>query len=201
LSVSTRQGHHERKGFIFLEHGGTVIHFSKSNLQPLAFVVKPGPSQLRVVMSPVQNQLTVPACVQPDSAHKLIGWGKYGLHFTVPSAGVQILGGEPDVDYVRYVIKPDKNAFYLELWFGPYSISTEPDDERFVESIEFSQRNLTSSKGVVGMDSRGRTRNALNWRQTAAFGSGAVYRDVDSESAALFDKIIDSICLTDYPAR
>ena len=56
------------KGEFFLEHGGTVIHFSKSDLQPLAFVVKPGPSQVRVVMSPVENQLTVPACVQPDSA-------------------------------------------------------------------------------------------------------------------------------------
>jgi len=101
------------RGEFFLEHGGTVIHFSKPDLQPLAFVVKPGTSQVRVVMSPVENQLTVPACVQPDSAHKLVGWGKYGLHFAVSHAGVQILGGKPDVDYVRYVIKPDKDDYYL----------------------------------------------------------------------------------------
>jgi len=189
------------KGEFFLKHGGAVIHFSKSDLEPLAFVVKPGAAQVRVVMSPVENQLTVPVCVQPDSTHKLLGWGKYGLHFTVPNAGVQILGGKPDVDYVRYVIQPQKSASYLDLWFGPYSISTEPDDERFVKSIEFSQRNLATTKGVVGMDSRGRTRNGLNWRQAAAFGSGAVYRDVDNESAPLFDKIIDSICWTDFPAR
>jgi len=67
-----------------------------------------------------------------------------------------------------------------------YSFHTEPDDERFVESVDFSQRNLATSKSVVGMDSRGRAGNGLNWRQTAAFGSGAVYRDVDRESAALF---------------
>lgn len=189
------------KGEFFLEHGGTVIHFSKADLQPLAFVVKPGTSQVRVVMSPVENEFAVPACVQPDSAHKLVGWGKYGLHFAVPKAGVQIMGGKPDIDYVRYVIKPEKNDSYLNLWFGPYSISTEPDDERFVESIDFSQRNLATNKGVVGMDSWGRAHSGLNWRQTAAFGSGAVYRDVDKESAALFDKIIDSICWTDYPSR
>jgi hypothetical protein len=189
------------KGEFSLGHGGLVIHFSKSDLQPLAFVVDPGTSQVRVVMSPDENQLTVPACVQPDSVHKLVGWGKYGLHFAVPRAGVQFLGGKPDVDYVLYVIKADKNDSSLNLWFGPHSISTEPDDEWFVESIDFSQRNLATSKGVVGMDSRGRARNGLNWRQTAAFGSGAVYRDVDRGSAALFDKIIDSICWTDHPAR
>jgi hypothetical protein len=152
-------------------------------------------------MSPVENQLTVVACVQPDSTSKLFGWGKYGLHFAVPKKGVQILGGKPDVDYVRYVIKPDKSDSYLNLWFGPYSISTEPDDERFVESVDFSQRNLTSNKGVIGMDTRGRMSSALAWRQTAAFGSGAVYRDADKESAALFDKIIDSICWVDYPTK
>lgn len=189
------------KGEFFLEHGGAVIHFLKSDLQPLALVVKPGTSQIRVVMGLAENQLTVSACVQPNSAHKVVGWGKYGLHFAVPRAGVQILGGKPDVDYVRYVIKRDKSDSYLNLWFGPYSMSTEPDDERFLESLEFSQRNLATDKGVIGMDSRGRAHSGLNWRQTAAFGSGAVYRDADSESAALFDKIIDSICWTDYPAK
>jgi hypothetical protein len=189
------------KGEFFLEHGGAVVHFSKPDLQPLAFVVKPGTFRVRIVMSPAENQLTVPACVQPDSAHKLVGWGNYGLHFAVPKAGVQILGGKPDVDYVRYVIKPEKNDSYLNLWFGPYSISTEPDDEQFVDSLEFSQRNLATDKGVIGMDSRGRARSGQNWRRTAAFGSGAVYRDVDKESAALFDKIIDSICWTDYPRK
>jgi hypothetical protein len=30
--------------------------------------------------------------------------------------------------------------------------------------------------------------NGRSWRHTAAHGSGAVYRDADNESAALFDE-------------
>ena len=151
------------KGEFFLEHAGTVIHLSKSGLQPFTFVVKPGTSQVRIVMGPTENELTVPTCVRPVSTQRLIGWGKYGLHFAVPKDGVNILGGKPDVDYVRHVIKPRKSGSYLELWFGRNSISTEPDDEQFVNSVEFSQRNLFSAKrGVIGMDSRGRASSGLN---------------------------------------
>jgi hypothetical protein len=187
------------KGEFRLEHPATVVHFTKANLQPLTFVVKPGTAQIRIVMTLAENVLTVPTCGQPESNQKQIGWGKYGLHFTVPKDGVKILGGEPDVDYVRYIIKPNKGESYLDLWFGPYSISTEPDDQQFVESVDFFQRNLTSVKGeVIGMDSWGRPSSALSWRHTAAFGSGAVYRNADKESAALFDQIINSICTVDY---
>jgi hypothetical protein len=120
----------------------------------------------------------------------------------VPKDGMKSLGGNPDVDYVRYVIRPNKGASYLNLWFGPYSISTEPDDQQFVESVDFSQRNLASVKGgVIGMDSWGRLSSGLSWRHTAAFGSGAVYRNADKESAALFDQIINSICTVDYPQK
>ena len=115
---------------------------------------------------------------------------------------VKILGGKPDVDYVRYVIKPNNGDFYLNLWFGPNSISMEPDDQQFVESVDFSQRNLVSAQGeVIGMDSWGRLSSGLSWRHTAAFGSGAVYRSADKESAALFDQIINSICTVDYPRK
>jgi hypothetical protein len=77
-----------------------------------------------------------------------------------------------------------------------------PDDQQFVESVDFSQRNLTSAKGdVIGMDSWGQLSSGLNWRHTAAFGSGAVYKNADKKSAALFDQIINSICTIDYPQK
>lgn len=190
------------KGEFFLEHPGAVMHFSKANLQPLALIVKPGTAQIRVVMTLAGSALTVPTCVQPESNQKQIGWGKYGLHFRVPKNGIKVLGGKPDVDYVRYVIKPNNGESYLNLWFGPMSISTEPDDQQFVESVDFSQRNLASAKGaVIGMDSWGRLSGGLSWRHTAAFESGAVYRNADKESAALFDQIINSICAVDYPQQ
>jgi hypothetical protein len=190
------------KGEFFLEHPGAVVHFSMANMQPLAFVVRPGTSQVHIVMILAENDLTVPTCAQPGPNQKQIGWGKYGLHFTVPKDGIKVLGGKPDVDYVRYVIKPNKGESYLNLWFGPYSISTEPDDEQLVESADFTQRNLVSVRGeVLGMDSSGRLSSGLIWRHTGAFGSGAVYRNASKEEALLFNQIINSICTVPYPGK
>jgi hypothetical protein len=190
----------DEKGEFLLEHPGAVIHFSKANLQPLVFVVKPRTSQVRIVMTLAENDLTVPTCSQPGSSQKQIGWGQYGLHFTVPKDGMNVLGGKPDVDYVRYVIKPNKGESYLELWFGPYAFSTEPDDEQFVESVGFSQRNLVSLNGeAMGKDSWGQLKRGLSWRHTGGLGSGATYRNANKEEAHLFDQIINSICTVPYP--
>jgi hypothetical protein len=57
----------------------------------------------------------------------------------VAKAGIQIRSGK-DIDYVRYIIKPDKGDSVLSLWFGPSAKSAEPDDTWFVESVDFSQR-------------------------------------------------------------
>lgn len=192
----------DEKGAFVLKHPGAVVHFSKREMQPLTLVVRPGPSQVRIVMTLANNGLTVPACVRADSHHKQIGWGKYGLHFAVPKAGVKILGGETDVDYVLYVIQPDNRKSNLSLWFGPYAMSSQPDDQQFVDSANFSQRYLMSSKGeAIGVDSRGQLNSGLNWRQTTVMSSGAIYKDADKDSAAIFDQIINSICTVDYPQK
>lgn len=190
------------KGEFVLEHPGVVVHFFKPDMLPLTFVVKTGTTKARIVMNVDKNSLTVPACASADAHHKQIGWGKYGLHFAVPKEGVKILGGEPDVDYVRYVIKRDNSESYLSLWFGPYSMSPDPDDQQFVDSVNFSQRNLTSTKGeLIGIDSWGQLSSGLHWRHTGAFASGAIYQNADRDSAALFDQIINSICSIAYPQK
>jgi len=190
------------KGKFHLEHPGTVLHFSKAGFQPLVVIVKPGTSQVRIVMTLPENSLTVATCGQSGANEKQLGWGKYGLHFTVPKEGVKVLGGNVDTDYVRYVVKLDKSDSYLSLWFGPYSIAAEPDDEQFVSSASFSQRNLISVKNeVIGKDSSGQLNSGLKWRHTGAFGSGAVYQNATEGEAAVFDKIINSFCMVSYPNK
>lgn len=198
------------KGEFLLEHPGTVIHFSKANLRPLTVVVKPGTAQIRVMMTAADDSLTVPTCVKPGSDQKKIGWSEYGVHFTVPKDGVKLLGGKPDVDYLRYVIEAMKGGSLLELWFGPYAMSWDPDNELFIKSAKFIQRNLISTKpidsqwtyadaGVVGRDSWGQMKDGSNWRQTGTLGSGATYKGASKEDARLFDQIINSICVTSHP--
>jgi len=192
----------DEKGEFRLQHGGAVIHFLKDNFQPETIVVKPGTSKARVTMHPSTNSLRVPICGRPGRGERQIGWGKYGPRFTVPVRAVTIKGGKPDTDYVKYVIRPKKGKSYLELWFGLNTLSSEPDDEQFVNSSDFAQRNLVIADGGVGMDSWGHLRGGDSWRQTVILErGGAVYERAPAGAASVFDRIINSICIVPYPSQ
>src|SRR5260221_13731177 len=70
----------------------------------------------------------IPACRRPLKGQSLVGWGKYGLFFSVPKHGVKILGGKPDVDYVKFVIKPTNHDAALALWFGGMAFNPDPPE-------------------------------------------------------------------------
>jgi len=191
----------DEKGEFRLQHGGLVIHFLKDNLQPETIVVKPGTSKVRVTMHRSTDSLSVPICGRPRRGEKQIGQ-KYGPRFTVSVHSVTVKGGKPDTDYVKYVIRPKRGKSYLEFWFGPYAMPSEPDDEQFTNSSDFSQRNIVVTGGGIGMDSRGHLRGGDSWRQTVIVGhGGAVYVRAPAGEATVFDRIINSICTVPYPSR
>jgi hypothetical protein len=193
----------DKEGQFRLEHPGTVIHFWKEGLQPQALVLKRATSEVRITMVPPANTLIVRACGNAGPGQKQIGGDKYGLRFEVPTHAVKVLGGKADVDYIRYVIKPKSSEAFLELWFGPYAINTDPDDEMFVNSAKFEQRNIvTPDGGVVGKDSWGELAGGAMWRQTAVVADGgSVYRSASPQAADLFNQLVDSICEVPYPSR
>lgn len=182
------------KGFFHLEHPGAVAHFSKEGFEPLALVVQRESSQVHITLSPSVNDLSAPPCGARRPGTKHIGWR---VRFDVPRHGVKILGGKTDVDHVRYLVKSKTGDAYLELWFGPFAISTEPRDEDFVSSTEFSQRQIVvPNLGAVGTDSWGERHDREKWRQTVIAGAGGSrYRATRPEDVALFDQIVNSICL------
>lgn len=188
----------DEEGKFSLEHAGAVIHFWKSDLLPTVYIAKPDESRITVVMRPDVNPRVLSSCAPADAANRNVGWGPAGLHFYVPKKGFKIQGGKPDVDYVHFAVTPKKSSAILELWFGPYAFSSEPEDETLVNSAEFSMRDLDTVHGKLGTDTRGRSVNGQYWRQTGVLGSGAIYKNAGKESAALFDKIIDSACWTPY---
>ncbi len=193
----------DKEGQFRLEHPGAVIHFWKESLQPQALVLKGGTSEIRIAMVAPADSLIVRACGKASPGQQQIGWGKYGLRFEVPTRAVKILGGKPDVDYVRYVIKPKSGEAFLELWFGPYAINTDPDDDMFINSAKFGQRNIVTADGeVVGKDSWGELAGGAMWRQTAVVAEGgSVYRSANPQAADLFNQFVDSICQVPYPSR
>jgi hypothetical protein len=141
-------------------------------------------------MDSATNSLVIPICEEPAPGHKRIGWGKYGIQFSVPARGVKILGGKPDVDYVRYAIKSKGSKAYLELWFGPYATDSDADDDRFINSVDFAERNVVFPDGsIVGKDSSGRLHSGGSWRHAAVMVQGAaIYRDATQEDAKVFDQ-------------
>jgi len=58
----------------------------------------------------------------------------------------------------------------------------------------------TERGGTVNIiDARGKTTDGTYWRSLGLFGESAFYHDVDQPTAALFDKVLDGVCL--LPSR
>jgi len=145
--------------------------------------------------------MVVPTCGQPVPNQRRIG-GKFGLQFDVPTREVKILGGKWDVDYVRYVIKPKDGEGYLELWFGPYAFSPNPEEELLSKSVSTQKRDVVNTDGgQIGADSLGKLQTGEVWRHTLIAISGlegARYR-AKLENASLFDQIVNSACNVPFP--
>jgi len=190
----------DKAGAFRVQHPGAVLHFYKENLQPQLVVIQPGSSALRITMSPVTNPMDVPSCGRLQLGQKRVGWGQYGPQFTVSERSLDVQGGKPDADFVRYVIRRKQGRSFLDLWFGV--ISVEPDDDQFMESIHFAQRLLLYRNNTRGLDSRGHLRGGGSWRHTViASDGGAVYTKASTDDAIAFDQVIDSMCYVPYPSK
>jgi len=141
--------------------------------------------------------MVVAVCGETDSHLRRIAWGKFGPQFDVPLQEVEVLGGDPDVDYVRYVIKPKTGDGHLELWFGPMAMSPDPEKELLENSADTQKRKIVTAKGKqIGTDSSGKLRTGEVWRQvflTINGMEGAEYK-ASLKNSPLFDRIIDSVC-------
>jgi hypothetical protein len=188
-------------GVFHLEHPGAVLHVFHKDYEPQSMVVQPGTTKLEIRLSSQRNDLIAADCSKASWKEHKIGWGKYGLRFSVPRKGLNISGGKPDVDYVTYVIQPEKSRAKLELWFGANAIGLEPSDEQFVNSVSFSQRNILSAKGeLLGIDSYGQLRDGQVWRHAAVVAEGgAEYQTPNKNDAAELDTIINGMCRTRWP--
>lgn len=200
----------DKSGSFRVAHPGVVLHFLPGDrFQPRSIVVTSKMSTLSVALDPASNSLPLPPCGKQQHGFERIGWGQYGLQFDVPQHDARLFRGNTDVDYVVHIVKAKHGNDRVEFWFGPYAMNPTPDDEQFVASETFATRNLVkrpdpvdgSEGGVIGTDTSGRLPNDKIWRHIAIGLEGARYQDVNSENAALFDRIINSACWIEYPKR
>src|SRR5258708_38245796 len=76
------------------------------------------------------SETRIPQCGKLSPGQRWISWGQYGLKFQCPKRGVKILGGKPDVDYVKFVIRPVQGNAALVLWFGGMAFDPQPRGEQ-----------------------------------------------------------------------
>jgi hypothetical protein len=147
-------------------------------------------------------QMRLPQCGKLSAGQRWISWGRYGLKFQAPKRGVKILGGKPDVDYVKFLIRPVQGDAVLVLWFGGMAFSPQPKGEQVQHSVTSSQATVIASDGTeIGLDSRGQNPDTTAWRHFGVRTEGAEYDHAPERDAALFNNIIETACLAPYPDR
>jgi len=126
--------------------------------------------------------------------------GKIWLEVPSSKAWLEIVGGKPDVDYVKFVVKPVGEEAALALWFDPTAFNSEPESEKMRQSITFNQEKVVVPDGTaIGLDSRGENPDKTHWRHFGVLSEGAEYDNASNTEAAFFDKIIDTACRVPYP--
>ena len=141
-------------------------------------------------------------CGKLSPGQRWISWGQYGLKFQCPKRGVKILGGKPDVDYVKFVIRPVQGNAALVLWFGGMAFNPQPEAEQVKGSVTFRQAKVVASNGTeIGLDSRGQKTDTTLWRHFGVWAEGAEYDNASSHDAALFDGVIETACLVPYRVK
>jgi hypothetical protein len=180
-------------GAFALERVGDVLYLTKEKYEPLAVVITGKPFPGKFVMQASSNDFVLHPCGAVPAGER--GFGGLELRFAARTKGVEVLGGKPDADYVKWVLRPKSTAASVELWFGIYAMSLRPPEEQLIGAESFSMRNVVlENAAAVGIDAVG-TAGGGRWRQFSSIGAGgARYKDATNEEAKLFDAVIDSAC-------
>lgn len=153
-------------------------------------VTQTGP--LRIILKPVQD--TLPICTNPTTCSSL---SQAGGHFCFPKIpGVKVRGHGQDIDYTTLVYSAHgpHGKRYLQHGSGPMWSFGVPEDEDVRSSVEYSERTYQGKRYFV-VDARGKTAKGGMWRFLGEMGESAEYEDADPATAALFDKMMDGVCM------
>jgi hypothetical protein len=139
------------------------------------------------------SQHVVASCANKSSCKAIVGFG--GIFCLSKVDGVEVSEQGNDVDYgLRFFSVQSKDEVKSILHgSGPTWDWGVPSNEDVWRSVDYSeQQSMVGSHRVL--DARGRTSDGQFWRYVGRLGESASYRDVDTESAALLDKVLDGVC-------
>ena len=78
----------------------------------------------------------------------------------------------------------------------------DPPGDLMSTSSSVKQTTLLDTKGnEIGLDSKGIKSDQSHWRWFGVLSEGGEYKNAPPEDAALFDRILESACLSPYPSH
>lgn len=101
-----------------------------------------------------------------------------------------------DVDYLSrgYYLKGARKSGAIYHGGGPMWGGGEPMDDDVWQSVQFEEVVYKTAKSDI-TDAKGQFPDGKRWRHLGWFGESASYEGVDPETAKIFDRFLDSVCL------
>ena len=175
----------EENGRFELKSVGRVFFFVAPKFEALTDISQE-PS-LDVTLKPAVEDRWPTACSARSESGK-----RYGTMFLflVPR-GTKVKRSSGD-DTWDLIVNSLKGKEQLKLWSGPMLGDGFVSEETVLEASSFTQH---------GFDWRGRCRDGTNWRWHSASQDLIHYEHASDDAAHFFDRIIDSVCVRQFPSE
>ena len=153
------------------------------------------PSQqtdLRIVLKTAPATDAIPICrAGSDCVSVTTGF------FCLPNfKGVQIgnTGGGIDAFERSFTVRTASGRSQMIHGAGPSWGGPNPRSREVWSSITYIER-IREGSGIQVMDASGKTSDGKLWRHVGVSGESVFYFDVDTDVAAVMDRILDGLCL------
>jgi hypothetical protein len=157
-----------------------------------AFVLTEDAHSLQITLKKIQR--AIPACLNKSLCTSVSGFGNVFCFTSVK--GVKVSDQLNDIDYGSriYSVKSKSLRHVMQHAGGPTWGEGLPFDENVWASIEYSEKTFAYGSQYI-VDARGKSSSGKFWRSIGRFGETASYYYADQESTALFDRVLDGMCI------
>jgi hypothetical protein len=177
--------------FGFEAYGPSIV-FRKSGWRSRLVPASRLTSDGRVVLERADDPETLPLCSKNPQCVTT------GGIFCLPKVRGVDIGDRPNT------IDTFEREFTISSWFGRWRTmlhgagtswgGPEPRTQEIWNSVEFSETQREARLDLV-LDARGRTADGKLWRSIGREGESVFYYDQEPKDAALFDRVLDGLCV------
>jgi hypothetical protein len=184
VDQSLQETRTDKDGRFTLANHGRIILFRNKGYRPLTKTLDPDAVNIEIVLE--ESHSEIPPCAADLKSKRLVG---FLLRYAVPEN--LELKKVTDADYQLFILYHKKNkAEWLELWFGNLV-----SDGKLPVDLLLSSDDYWLGDFSFGLDIHGVSRDQQAWRKTSSLLNLAVYKNASSDSAKIFDKVIDGVCI------